>query len=52
MTKPWERYRADFNAMTDDQVEAEKNSAQALVDEQTEWLEAVASWEAEGKPRD
>lgn len=47
----WKRYEADFNAMTDEEVEAERASAQALVDEQEEWLEAVAAWEAAGKPR-
>lgn len=47
----WKEYEADFNAMTDDEVERERASAQALVDEQESWLEAVASWEAAGKPR-
>lgn len=51
MTEAWKRYAADFNAMTDEEVENERRDAQALVDEQEDWLEAVASWEAAGKPR-
>jgi len=51
MNDAWKQYRADFNAMSDDEVEAERRSAQALVDEKEDWLEAVASWEAAGKPR-
>lgn len=51
MTEAWKRYEADFNSMTDEEIERERQSAQALVDEQEDWLEAVASWEAAGKPR-
>tara|TARA_Y100001968_G_scaffold301479_1_gene313779 strand:+ start:135 stop:308 length:174 start_codon:yes stop_codon:yes gene_type:complete len=51
MDELWKKYETDFNAMTDDEVEAERQSAQNLVDKHTEWLEAVASWEAAGKPR-
>lgn len=47
----WKEYEADFNAMTDEEIEEERQSAQNLVDEQESWLEAVASWEAVGKPR-
>lgn len=47
----WKKYAADFNALTDKEVEYERAAAQALVDEQEDWLEAVASWEAAGKPR-
>lgn len=47
----WMSYAADFNAMTDDEIAAEESSAQALVDEQQDWLDAVASWRAAGKPR-
>ena len=47
----WRRYAADFAAMTDEQIEYERQTAQALVDENEEWLEAVASWERAGKPR-
>lgn len=51
MKNAWKQFAADFNAMTDEEVENERASAQALVDEQESWLEAVASWEAAGKPR-
>lgn len=48
----WKRYADDFNALTDEQVETERERAQSVVDEETDWLEAVASWEAAGKPRE
>ncbi len=47
----WKKYQNDFNNMSDDEVEYERSCAQDLVDEQEEWLEAVAAWEAAGKPR-
>ncbi len=47
----WKEYAADFNAMSDEEIEADRKSAQDLVDEQESWLEAIASWEAAGKPR-
>ncbi len=52
MREAWKQYAADFNALTDEEVEEERQRAQDLVDEQESWLEAVASWEAAGKPRD
>lgn len=48
----WKEYAADFNAMSDNEVEFERRRSQDLVDEQQEWLDAVASWIAAGKPRD
>lgn len=51
MTDAWKRYEADFNAMTDEEIERERSYSQNLVDEQEDWLDAVASWEAAGKPR-
>lgn len=51
MEDAWKAYAADFNNMTDAQIEYETRRAQDLVDEQESWLEAVASWEAAGKPR-
>lgn len=51
MNDAWKQYAADFNAMTDEEIEEERRNAQNLVDEQESWLEAVASWEAAGKPR-
>ncbi|HEX8421194.1 MAG TPA: hypothetical protein VF638_14405 [Sphingomonas sp.] len=51
MDDAWKEYEADFNAMSDEEIENERQSAQNLVDEQESWLEAVASWIAAGKPR-
>ena len=47
----WKRYARDFDNMTDAEVEEERRSAQETIDENEEWTEAVASWEAAGKPR-
>jgi hypothetical protein len=52
MSEVWKRYAADFNAMTDAEIERETEHSQSLVDEHEDWLEAVASWEAAGKPRE
>lgn len=52
MKDHWKKYAGDFNAMTDDEVEAEASSAQDLIDENQDWVDAVASWKAAGKPRD
>lgn len=49
--KAWERYRGDFNAMTDEEIEKESEQSRNLIDENEDWLEAVASWERAGKPR-
>ena len=51
MSEDWKKYAADFNAMTDDEVEMEANNARTTIEEQEDWLEAVAAWEAAGKPR-
>lgn len=51
MNDAWKQYAADFNAMSDEEIEQERQHAQDLVNEQESWLEAVASWEAAGKPR-
>lgn len=51
MDEAWKQYEADFNAMSDKQVEADRARSQDTVDRLTDWLEAVASWEAAGKPR-
>lgn len=48
----WKEYAADFNAMSDEDIEFDRQCAQDLVDEQQEWLDAVASWIEAGKPRD
>jgi hypothetical protein len=66
MTDAWKRYAGDFNHLTDEQIEFECESARIdlayfaetgvveiagpLLDAE-DWLEAVASWEAAGRPR-
>lgn len=47
----WLRYKGDFNAMTDEEIRRECDRAQNEIDEHEDWLEAVASWYAAGKPR-
>lgn len=51
ITFAWKEYENDFNAMTDDEIERETSSAQERLEEAESWLEAVASWEAAGRPR-
>jgi hypothetical protein len=51
MSEHWKTYATDFNAMTDAEIEAETERARSEVEELEDWLEAVASWEAAGKPR-
>lgn len=47
----WEKYEADFNALTDNQIEFECSGCRDKIDEAESWLEAVAAWEKAGKPR-
>lgn len=51
MTEAWVRFRYDFDAMTDEEVEEATREEQGKFEEAEEWLEAVASWEAAGRPR-
>lgn len=51
MNDLWKQYEGDFNALTDEEIEQEREWSQNLVDEHESWLEAVASWYAAGKPR-
>ncbi len=51
MSESWREYEADFNNMTDEEIEREREISQDLVDEHEGWLEAVALWDAAGKPR-
>lgn len=51
MNDAWKKYSADFDSMTDEEVERERESAQQLIDENEDWTEAVASWIAAGRPR-
>lgn len=47
----WEKYKGDFNCMTDEQIENSAKEYQEKIDDAEEWLEAIASWKAAGKPR-
>lgn len=51
MDNAWEKYRGDFNSMTDEQIEEAIKDAQAIIDREEAWVEAVASWKKAGKPR-
>lgn len=51
-SEAWKEYAADFNAMTDEEVEHEREQSQQLIEEEETWLEAVASWIAAGRPRE
>ena len=55
MSKPavatWVAYAADFDALSDNEIEQETRKAEHELEEAEGWLEAVASWEAAGKPR-
>ena len=51
MNEYWKQYAADFNAMTDAEIEAETDRAQSEINQLEDWVEAVSSWEAAGKPR-
>lgn len=52
MNELWKRFSGDFNAMTDKQIEEEVIDCLERIDNDEEWLDAVASWKAAGKPRD
>ncbi|MEW9855945.1 hypothetical protein [Novosphingobium sp. M1R2S20] len=51
MIDAWKRYQGDFNAMTDGEVDEVTEECRRQVEEAEDWLEAVASWKAAGKPR-
>lgn len=51
MEDAWKAYASDFNALTDEEIEDECRTCRDQVDEAESWLEAVAAWEAAGKPR-
>jgi hypothetical protein len=51
MDEAWKDFAADFDGMTDEQIEDETNRIRDEVNKGERWLEAVASWEAAGKPR-
>lgn len=47
----WKSHASSFDNMTDEQIEYETQCMQRNLDEAEEWLEALASWEAAGRPR-
>ena len=47
----WSQYQADFNSMSDEEIEEECSQSRNQVDEAESWLEAVAAWTEAGKPR-
>ena len=47
----WKAFEGDFNALSDNEIEQEVSIAQNKIEEAEEWLEAVSSWKAAGKPR-
>lgn len=47
----WKEYANDFDNLSDREVEEETQKALRELDEAESWLEAVASWEAAGRPR-
>ena len=51
VTDLWKKYAADFDAMTDAQIDRETLEASDRIDADTEWVDAVTAWEAAGKPR-
>lgn len=48
----WKKFKGDFNSMSDEEIDREAQTAQDLIDENSEFVEAVAAWKAAGKPRD
>ncbi len=51
MNDLWKQYAADFRALSDADIEAECEQCRDEIEAGEEWLEAVASWKAAGKPR-
>lgn len=51
MDNLWKEYEADFNSLSDAEIEAECVQEQTKMGEAESWLEAVASWKAAGCPR-
>lgn len=45
------KFQNDFNNMSDNDVIDETRRMEDQLDEAEEWLEAVAAWEAAGRPR-
>ncbi len=51
MDGAWKRYAADFDAMTDEEIDHETRRSEEQLAEAEDWLEAVASWETADRPR-
>lgn len=51
MNRLWREYAADFDAMTDQQIERERREAQDRIDAEQDFIDAIVSWEAAGRPR-
>ena len=47
----WIRFKNDFDAMSDNDVLDETRRMEDQLAEAEDWLEAVAAWEAAGRPR-
>lgn len=48
----WRRFKGDFNSLEDCEVTTELNKSLDIIATEEEWVEAVHSWYAAGKPRD
>lgn len=51
MDSVWKEYEADFNALTDEEIEVECEYERRKLEEAESWLEAVELWKRAGKPR-
>jgi hypothetical protein len=51
MLNSWFEYQNDLNAMTDEEVAEETRRMEDQAVEAEAWLEAVAAWDAAGRPR-
>jgi hypothetical protein len=47
----WRKFQNDFNALTDAEIADETRRMEQQLDEAEAWLEAVAAWNAAGRPR-
>jgi acyl-CoA reductase-like NAD-dependent aldehyde dehydrogenase len=47
----WTKFQGDFNALTDEEVSDVTRRMEDQLEEAEDWLEAVAAWEAAGRPR-
>lgn len=47
----WAEYQIDFDLMSDREIAEETRNSEEQLHEAESWLEAVAAWEAAGRPR-